>query len=150
TSSMKSAPYCCHSPWPALETLCQMVRDRPCCALAEAGVAWPGVDVHDHGLAVRLNDRVPAENLEFQRGGRAESCLPQRRGFERVAEHALVAMVEPLEPAGIDRQAGRAHAVELDEVAGHMLLRNDEGDAAACKRAQRVAPALLGGGIHDV
>src|SRR5262245_5239751 len=135
TSSMKSAPHCGHRARPTLETLRQVVRDRPCSTLAISGVARPGADVHDHRLAVRLNNRVPAENLESQCGGRGKSCLAQRRGFERVAQHALIAMIEPLKPAAVDRQAHRAHAVELDEVARHMLLRNDEGDAAPGKYA---------------
>src|ERR1043165_4754002 len=67
-----------------------------------------------------------------------------------MSQHALIAMIEPLEPAGVDWKTNIAYAVELDEVARHMLLRNDEGDAAARECVQRVAPALLGGRVHDV
>ena len=42
------------------------------------------------------------------------------------------------------------HAVELDQVARHMLLRDDERNAALGEAAQRVAPSGFRRGIEDV
>ena len=43
-----------------------------------------------------------------------------------------------------------AHAVEFDQIARHVFLRDDEGDAALGKSAQRLAPTVFRGGVHDI
>ena len=58
-----------------------------------------------------------------------------------MAEHRFVAMIKPLEPAGVGRRADLSDAVEFDEIARHMRLRNHERNAASREAAQRLTPA---------
>src|ERR1700677_644568 len=111
-----------------LKALGQAIGDRLCSAIAVKRVARPRVEVDDHRLAVRLDDRVAAENLEPERSGSVESRLAQASGIERMTQHPLVTMIEPLEPIAVFGPCAISHAVEFDQVARHMLLRDDERD----------------------
>src|SRR6478672_4200155 len=67
-----------------------------------------------------------------------------------MTHHSFVAMIEPLEPTGVIGPHAVSHAVELDEVAWHVLLRNDERNAALGEAAERVAPSSFGRRIADI
>src|SRR5258707_14693705 len=107
-----------------------MISDGPCGALAKSGVAGPGVDIHDHGLAVRLDYRITAEDLQPKRGCSAKCCPAQRRDLEGITQHALVTVIEPFEPVGVHGERCISHSVEFDEVSRHMFLCNYKRDAA--------------------
>src|SRR5215467_1285967 len=59
-------------------------------------------------------------------------------------------MIEPFEPIGVHRARSISHPVEFDEIARHVFLRNNEGDAALGKSVQRLLPTLLGSSVHDI
>ena len=96
------------------------------------------------------NDRVASEDLDPERGRRAERRVAQADSIEGMAEHAFVTMVEPLEPAGVDRRPALLDAVEFDEIAGHMRLGDHEGDSPSREAAQSLAPARVRRRVHDV
>src|SRR5258708_6534226 len=138
-----STPRRGHDARAPLEVLGQKVRNRLCGTIPTSGIAWPGVDVDDHRFAVSLDDSVAAKNLEPQRGCGAECCPAQTQNLEGIAQHTLVAIIEPFEPIGVHRGHGITHAVEFDEIARHVLLRNNEGNPALGKSAQCLPPTFL-------
>src|SRR5579871_6027809 len=98
------------------EALAQVVRDRLGGLIAVKRVARPRVEIDDHWLAVRRDDRVAAEDLKPERSG-VERGPMQATRVERMAQHALIAMIEPLEPVGVRRTRAVSHAVELHQIA---------------------------------
>ena len=96
-------------------------RDR-----AEEREARPRVQVDDGDAAVRRDDRVAAVDLQAERRrGAARRERPARPGRTEWLREVLVAVVEPLEPGRtvvVLRQS--RHAVELDEVAGDVVLHD--------------------------
>src|SRR5580704_3514820 len=133
-----------------LEALGQAIGDRLRGAIAVERVARPRVEVDDHRLAVGLDDGVAAEDLESERRGRVESCLAQTSRVERMTHHSFVAMIEPLEPTGVLGPHTVSHAVELDEVACHVLLRDDKRDVPLGETAQGLPPANFGRRIDHI
>src|SRR6516164_4933383 len=59
-------------------------------------------------------------------------------------------MIEPFEPIAVDRRPAPSHAIEFDEISRHMLLSDNEGNAAPGEAAQRLAPSRLRSCVHDV
>src|ERR1700741_3804279 len=59
-------------------------------------------------------------------------------------------MIEPFEPIRVERGHDITHAIELHEIARHVLLRNNERDSASGKSAQRLPPSLLRRRVHDI
>ena len=113
-------------------------------------IAGPGIDVDDHRFAVGLDDGVAAENLEPQRGCSAERSLAEARNFEGMTQHSFVAMIEPFEPIGIHRHRAVSHTVEFDEIARHVLLGDNERDAAPGKSVQCLVPPILRCSVYDI
>src|SRR5579871_2977201 len=132
------------------EALAQVVRDRLGGLIAVKRVARPRVEIDDHWLAVRPDDRVAAEDLEPEGGGGVDRGLMQASRVERMAQHALVAMIEPLEPVGVRWARAVPDAVEFHQIARHMLLGDDKGYAALGELTQRLTPPGLGSDIHNV
>src|SRR5262249_54492729 len=119
-------------------------------AIAISRKTWPGIDVHDDGIAIGPNDGISAEDLEPKRRGGSECCPAQIRGVEGVAQHALVAMIEPFEPVRLQWSKGISQAIEFDEIARHVLLGNDEWDSARGESVQCLLPPLLRSRVHDI
>src|SRR5271156_1886898 len=132
------------------EALAQVVHDRLRGLIAVQRVARPRIKVDDHRFAVGLDDRVAAEDFEPERSGGVERGLMQASRGERMAQHAFVAMIEPLEPVGVRRTGAASNAVEFDQIARYMLLSDDKGYAALGEFAQRLAPPRLRCDIHDI
>src|SRR4029078_2867930 len=93
----RGAVYKPHAP---LTTLGQVICDGLSGTLAVPGIAWPGVDVDDHRLAVFLDDGTPAKNFQSKNGRSPKRRVAQARDLEGMAQHSLVAMIEPFEPIG--------------------------------------------------
>ena len=81
---------------------------------------------------------------------RVQRRLAQARRLEGMAQHSFVTMIEPLEPIGIRSRRAVSDAVEFDEIARHMLLGDDKGNAALGEPAQRLAPSGLRCRVHDI
>ena len=97
-----------------------------------------------------LDDGVAAENLEPERGCSTERSLAQARNLEGMAKHSLVAMVEPFEPISIHRGCCVSYTVEFDEIARHVLLGDNERNAALGKSVQCLVPTVLRCSVHDI
>src|SRR5271166_6841918 len=67
-----------------------------------------------------------------------------------MTHHSFVTMIEPFEPILIHPQRAISHAVEFDKIARHVLLPNNEWDAALSESAQRLVPSVLRCGIDDI
>src|SRR5260221_2902181 len=134
----------------ALEALGQVVRDCLCSLIAIPRIAGPSINVDDHRFTVGLDDGVAAENLEPQRSCSTERSPAQARNLEGITKHPFVAMIEPFEPIGIDLRRAVSDTVEFNEVARHVLLGDNERDAALGKSMQRLVPPGFRRSIYDI
>src|SRR5262245_8511186 len=67
-----------------------------------------------------------------------------------MAKHPLVPMIEPFEPARINRRRGVSYTVKLDEVTGHVFLRDYKGDSAPGEPVQRLMPSVIRRNVNDI
>jgi hypothetical protein len=98
--------------------------------------AWPGVQVDQKDPAVSGGDRVASEDLEPESSGGVPDGGLQFVRVEGMVRESLIAVVEPFKPG--QRRAGAfdpANAVELDEISGHVALKNGLFDSSGGKRA---------------
>src|SRR5262249_35354605 len=113
--------------------------------------AGPGVQIEQHDLPLRRHDHVASIDLETERacGAAYQSGKPSR--VERVSRDALSLVVEPPEPRRLAvGSATRADAVELDEVALYVWLKDRARDPAGGKAAERGGDRLAAIRRHDV
>src|SRR5579872_2381388 len=94
-----------HGPGAAMKTVNEIVGDGARGLVAILGIAGPGIEIDDLGLAILADDGVAAEDLNPKDRCCIACHVAQPIDFEGIAHLALVTVIEPLEPAAIGRAA---------------------------------------------
>src|SRR5262245_12957002 len=113
-------------------------------------ITRPGIDVDNHRFAVFLNNCIATKNLQPQSDCSAECFLAQPRDIEGMPKHSLVAMIELVEPVASHRRRVASDTVKFDEIARHVLLRDNEWNVTPGKPVQSLTPSCFRRNVDDI